>query len=72
MIVTISQNSVGNAITELLGIVAKRQMDSEAYAAVEEGLVNRLLEVRTRLQAANLGESLSAPCWPNGSFQSCR
>ncbi len=38
LVVTISQNSVGNAITELLGIVVKRQVDSEAYAAVEEGL----------------------------------
>ena len=72
LIVTISQNSVGNAITELLGIVVQRQVDPEAYAAVEEGLVNRLLEVRERLQAAGLGESLSAPCWPNGHFQPCR
>lgn len=72
LVVTISQNSVGNAITELLGIVVKRQVDSEAYAAVEERLVNRLLEVRGRLQAANLGESLSAPCWPNGHYQPCR
>lgn len=71
LIVTISQNSVGNAITELLGLVVKRQVDTEAYAAVEEGLVNRLLEVRERLQAANLGESLSAPCWPNGRFKPC-
>ena len=72
LIVTISQNSVGNAITELLGIVVKRQVDSAAYAAVEEGLVSRLLEVRERLQAANLGESLSSPCWPNGAYQPCR
>jgi len=72
LVVTISQNSVGNAITELLGIVVKRQVDSAAYAAVEEGLVSRLLEVRERLQAANLGESLSSPCWPNGAYQPCR
>ncbi|MEZ5453579.1 MAG: hypothetical protein R3E93_12315 [Thiothrix sp.] len=72
LVVTISQNSVGNAITELLGIVVKRQVDSDAYAAVEEGLVSRLLEARARLQAANLGESLSAPCWPNGRYQPCR
>jgi hypothetical protein len=72
LVVTISQNSVGNAITELLGIVVKRKVDSEAYAAVEEGLVSRLLEVRERLQAANLGESLSSPCWPNGAFHPCR
>lgn len=72
LIVTISQNSVGNAITELLGIVVKRQVDSDAYAAVEEGLVSRLLEVRERLLAANLGEAISAPCWPNGKYQACR
>ena len=72
LIVTISQNSVGNAITELLGIVVKRQVDSAAYAAVEEGLVSRLLEVRERLLAANLGEAIAAPCWPNGQYQACR
>jgi hypothetical protein len=72
LVVTISQNSVGNAITELLGIVVKRQVDSAAYAAVEEGLVSRLLEVCERLQAANLGESLSSPCWPNGAYHPCR
>ena len=72
LVVTISQNSVGNAITELLGIVVKRQVDSDAYAAVEEGLVSHLLEARERLRAANLGESLSAPCWPNGAYKACR
>lgn len=72
LVVTISQNSVGNAITELLGIVVKRQVDSAAYAAIEEALVTRLLEARERLHAANLGECLSAPCWPNGRFQPCR
>lgn len=72
LIVTISQNSVGNAITELLGIVVKRQVDSDAYASVEEGLVTRLLEVRDRLLAAGLGEAISAPCWPNGAFRACR
>lgn len=72
LVVTISQNSVGNAITELLGIVVKRQVDSDAYAAVEEGLVTRLLEVCDRLLAAGLGETISAPCWPNGAFRPCR
>ncbi len=69
LIVTISQNSVGNAITELLGIVVNRVEDPEAYAKIEPGLVGRLLEVRDRLQAANIGESLSAPCWPNGEYK---
>ena len=68
LIVTISQNSVGNAITELLGIVVRRIEDNEAYAAVEPGLVTRLLEARQRLIAANLGEPIAAPCWPAGKF----
>ncbi|MCK5726491.1 MAG: hypothetical protein KAH22_06685 [Thiotrichaceae bacterium] len=68
LIVTISQNSIGNAITELLGIVVDRVEDPEAYAIVEEGLVERLLEVRERLSNANLGECLSAPSWPRGEY----
>ena len=72
LIVTISQNSVGNAITELLGIVVNRVEDNEGYAEKEEALVGRLLEARERLIAANLGEAISAPCWPNGEFVACR
>jgi len=68
LIVTISQNSVGNAITELLGIVVDRIEDPKAYAEIEPGLVGRLLEVRERLAEANLGESLSAPGWVNGEY----
>ncbi len=69
LIVTISQNSVGNAITELLGIVVSRVEDPEAYAKIEPGLVGRLLEVRERLLEANIGEALSAPSWPNGEYK---
>jgi len=72
LIVTISQNSVGNAITELLGLVVNRVEDNVGYAAKEEALVERLLEARERLIAANLGEAISAPCWPNGAFVACR
>ena len=72
IIVTISQNSVGNAITELLGIVVNRYESPEDYAELEPGLVGRLLEVRERLIEANLGEAISGPCWPNGEFVSCR
>nr|VFJ60811.1 MAG: hypothetical protein BECKFW1821A_GA0114235_110712 [Candidatus Kentron sp. FW]VFJ65842.1 MAG: hypothetical protein BECKFW1821B_GA0114236_110713 [Candidatus Kentron sp. FW] len=68
LIVTISQNSVGNAITELLGIVVKRREDEEVYAALEPALVGRLLAARERLMAANLGEPISAPSWPHGEF----
>ncbi|HAI68290.1 MAG TPA: hypothetical protein DCM38_02510 [Gammaproteobacteria bacterium] len=68
LIVTISQNSVGNAITELLGIVVKREENEAAYAAAEPGLVNRLIEAREKLLEANLGEVIASPTWPNGEF----
>jgi hypothetical protein len=68
LVVTISQNSVGNAITELLGIVVERQLDDAAYAAVEPALVGRLLDARQRLIAADIGEPISGPCWPQGQF----
>ena len=68
LIVTISQNSVGNAITELLGIVVKRIADEEAYARAEPELVRKLLELRTRLVCTNLGAAIHTPSWPNGVF----
>jgi len=68
LIVTISQNSVGNAITELLGIVIKRVDDEEAYGRVEKALVDQLLEVRSRLVRYNLGTPIAGPCWPHGVF----
>ena len=70
LIVTISQNSVGNAITELLGIVVKRVADEEAYARAEPELVRQLLEVRNRLIRYNLGNPIHTPSWPNGVFVS--
>lgn len=68
LIVTISQNSVGNAITELLGIVVKRVADEDAYAKVEGPLVTKLLELRNRLVKYNLGSPIAAPSWANGYF----
>ncbi len=68
LVVTISQNSVGNAITELLGIVVKRVQDSEQYAKVEPALIKRLLAARERLIEANLGEPISAPSWRDGKY----
>ncbi len=68
LIVTISQNSVGNAITELLGIVVNRVEDPEAYAKIEPGLIGRLLEARARLLAAGLGENIVAPSWATGEY----
>ncbi len=64
LIVTISQNSIGNAITELLGVVVKRVPDAEAYAKAEPALLQRLLEVRQRLIEADLGEGIATDYWP--------
>ncbi|MEO5364601.1 MAG: hypothetical protein H7838_13400 [Magnetococcus sp. DMHC-8] len=64
LIVTISQNSVGNAITELLGIVVRRVEDEEAYRRAEPALLARLLEVRQRLVQADLGTGIATPSWP--------
>jgi len=63
LIVTISQNSIGNAITELLGVVVKRIPDAEAYARAEPALVDRLLAVRRQLVAFDLGETIATPSW---------
>jgi hypothetical protein len=63
LIVTISQNSIGNAITELLGVVVKRTPDAEAYALAEPALIERLLQVRRRLVEADLGDAISTAFW---------
>jgi hypothetical protein len=63
LIVTISQNSIGNAITELLGVVVKRIPDAEAYGATEPALIQQLLEVRRRLVEADLGSAIATPYW---------
>ena len=63
LIVTISQNSIGNAITELLGVVVRRAPDAEAYARAEPKLIARLLEVRRRLVEADLGTAIATPSW---------
>jgi hypothetical protein len=63
LIVTISQNSIGNAITELLGVVVKRVPDAEAYGQAEPALIEKLLEVRRRLVAADLGEAIATAQW---------
>ncbi len=63
LIVTISQNSIGNAITELLGVVVKRIPDADAYGRDEPALIEKLLEVRRRLVAADLGEGIATPYW---------
>jgi len=64
LLVTISQNSIGNAITELLGVVVKRVPDAAAYAASEPALIEQLLEVRARLIEADLGEGIATAFWP--------
>lgn len=63
LIVTISQNSIGNAITELLGVVVKRVPDAEAYGAAEPALLEKLLEVRRRLIEADLGNGIKTDYW---------
>lgn len=62
-IVTISQNSIGNAITELLGVVVKREPDAEAYEKAEPALIAHLLEVRKRLIEADLGDPIATQYW---------
>jgi hypothetical protein len=63
LIVTISQNSIGNAITELLGVVVNRKPDADAYGRAEPALIAQLLEVRRRLVEADLGEGIATPYW---------
>ena len=63
LIVTISQNSIGNAITELLGVVVNRTPDPEAYEQCERQLIEKLLEVRRRLIDADLGEPIATRYW---------
>ena len=63
LIVTISQNSIGNAITELLGVVVRRVADADAYAKREPRLVEQLLELRRRLIEAELGEPIATKYW---------
>ena len=63
LIVTISQNSIGNAITELLGVVVKRVPDAEAYEKDEPALIEKLLEVRQRLVLADLGDPIATAHW---------
>ncbi|MCP4490292.1 MAG: hypothetical protein GY820_23675 [Gammaproteobacteria bacterium] len=62
-IVTISQNSIGNAITELLGVVVNRVADADAYAQAEPLLLEHLLKVRENLVAADLGEGIATEYW---------
>jgi len=63
LIVTISQNSIGNAITEVLGVVVKRSPDAEAYGRAEPALIEKLLAVRRRLAEADLGQGIATPYW---------
>ena len=63
LVVTISQNSIGNAITELLGVVVKREPNAEAYEKAEPALIEKLLEVRQRLIEADLGEGIETEYW---------
>ena len=57
-------HSIGNAITELLGVVVNRVADADAYGKHEPRLLERLLEVRRRLVEADLGEGIATAHWP--------
>jgi len=63
LLVTISQNSIGNAITELLGVVVRRVPDAEAYGRAEPALIAQLLAVRQRLIDADLGRGIATAGW---------
>ncbi|KAA0444640.1 MAG: hypothetical protein FXV79_05265 [Candidatus Thioglobus sp.] len=63
LVVTISQNSIGNAITELLGVVVKRTPDAAAYEKAEPALIEKLLKVRSRLVEADLGRGIQTKYW---------
>ncbi|SMN11938.1 hypothetical protein SPBRAN_137 [uncultured Candidatus Thioglobus sp.] len=63
LIVTISQNSIGNAITELLGVVVNRVPDAQAYEKSEPALIEKLLKLRTRLIDADLGHGIQTKYW---------
>jgi hypothetical protein len=63
LMLTISQNSIGNAITELLGVVVKRVPDRPAYEACEPALIERLLDIRRLLIDADLGEGIATAHW---------
>ena len=63
LVVTISQNSIGNAITELLGVVVKRVPDAAGYEQSEPALIEKLLEVRRRMIEADLGEGVETEYW---------
>ena len=64
LIVTISQNSIGNAITELLGIVVNRIPDEANYETTEAQLIKQLLTVRQQLIQADLGNAITTKYWP--------
>ncbi len=64
LIVTISQNSIGNAITELLGVVVNRVPDADAYEKSETALIEQFMEVRQRLMDADLGDAIATEHWP--------
>ncbi len=63
LVTTISQNSIGNAITELLGVVVKREPDAAGYEKSEPALIEKLIEVRKRLIDADLGQGIGTDYW---------
>jgi len=68
LIVVISQNSIGNAITELLGVVVNRTPDAKAYEQAEPALIEKLLKLRSRLIEADLGRGIETEYWGNNKY----
>jgi len=63
LILIISQNSVGNAITELLGVVVNRIPDVAGYARTEQQLTEKLLQLRSRMIEVDLGFGIQTGRW---------
>ncbi len=63
LVVIISQNSVGNAITELLGVVVNRIPDAAGYARTESQLTEKLLQLRAQLIEVDLGYGIQTGSW---------
>lgn len=62
-IVTISQNSIWNAITELLWICVDRVEKPKQYAELEPRLVQQLLQISKRLERVGLWKQVNTEKW---------
>ena len=64
----LAQGYIGAAVpTEKDALTGARDILVEELGE-NAALVGRLLEARERLVAANIGEPIAGPCWPQGRF----